>query len=107
VLVALASGGPTLALAVLALIVVVQQLDGNVIEPLITGKVLQLPAFVVIVAVTVGATLLGVLGAFLAVPVTACVARAFGFLHERQGEGEQEDSRRHETAVPDSQVRQS
>jgi hypothetical protein len=44
VLVALASGGPTLALAVVALIVVVQQLDGNVIEPLITGRVLQLPA---------------------------------------------------------------
>ncbi|MDQ4031460.1 MAG: AI-2E family transporter [Actinomycetota bacterium] len=107
VLVALASGGPTLALAVIALIVVVQQLDGNVIEPLITGKVLQLPAFVVIVAVTVGATLLGVLGAFLAVPVTASVARAFGFLRERQGEGEHEDHPRQETAVPDGRARQS
>ena len=74
VLVALASGGPALALAVVALIVVVQQLDGNVIEPLITARVLQLPAFVVIVAVTVGATLLRVLGTFLAVPVAACIA---------------------------------
>jgi putative heme transporter len=104
VLVALASGGPTLALAVVALIVVVQQLDGNVIEPLITGRVLQLPAFVVIVAVTVGATLLGVLGAFLAVPVTASVARAFSFLRERQGEDDHEDSRRPQAAVPDGQA---
>jgi predicted PurR-regulated permease PerM len=107
VLVALASGGPGLALAVVALIVVVQQLDGNVIEPLITGRVLQLPAFVVIVAVTVGATLLGVLGAFLAVPVAACIARAFSFLRERQGEDEHEDSGRQQVAVSDGQARQS
>lgn len=64
VLVALADGGLTLALAVLALVVGVQTLEGNVIEPLITGRMVQLRPFVVIVAVAAGATLLGVLGAF-------------------------------------------
>lgn len=76
VLVGFAAGGFGQALAVLALIVVVQQVDGNIIQPLIMGRVTRLSAFTVIVAVTAGAALLGVLGAFLAVPVAACAARA-------------------------------
>jgi predicted PurR-regulated permease PerM len=42
---------------------------------LVIGKVTRVSAFTVIVAVTAGATLLGALGAFLAVPVAACAAR--------------------------------
>jgi putative heme transporter len=71
VLVALAHGGLVLGLAVLALIVVVQQLEGNVLEPLILSQVVKLPALVVVLVVTAGAITFGVLGAFLAVPVTA------------------------------------
>lgn len=84
VLVALAAGGPGQALAVLVLIVVVQQVDGNVVQPLIMGRVVRLSAFTVIVAVTAGAGLLGVLGAFLAVPVAACVARGIGFARDHR-----------------------
>jgi putative heme transporter len=71
VLVALAHGGLVLGLVVLALIVAVQQLEGNVLEPLILSQVVKLPALVVVLAVTAGAITFGVLGAFLAVPVTA------------------------------------
>jgi putative heme transporter len=71
VLVALAHGGLVLGLVVLALIVAVQQLEGNVLEPLILSHVVKLPALVVILVVTAGAITFGVLGAFLAVPVTA------------------------------------
>jgi putative heme transporter len=71
VLVALAHGGLVLGLVVLALIVAVQQLEGNVLEPLILSQVVKLPALVVVLVVTVGAITFGVLGAFLAVPVTA------------------------------------
>jgi putative heme transporter len=71
VLVALAHGGLVLGLVVLALIVTVQQLEGNVLEPLILSQVVKLPALVVVLAVTAGAITFGVLGAFLAVPVTA------------------------------------
>jgi putative heme transporter len=71
VLVALAHGGLVLGLVVLALIVAVQQLEGNVLEPLILSQVVKLPALVVVLVVTAGAITFGVLGAFLAVPVTA------------------------------------
>jgi predicted PurR-regulated permease PerM len=82
VLVALADAGLTSALLVLALVVVVQQVEGNVLQPLVMGKVTRVSAFTVIVAVTAGATLLGVLGAFLAVPAAACAARVVAFVRE-------------------------
>jgi putative heme transporter len=71
VLVALAHGGLALGLVVLALIVAVQQLEGNILEPLILSQVVKVPALLVVLAVTAGAITFGVLGAFLAVPVTA------------------------------------
>ena len=83
VLVALADGGIGVALAVLALIVAVQQLEGNVVHPLVMGRAVRLSAFTVIVAIGVGATLLGVLGALIAVPAAACTARVVTFLRER------------------------
>ncbi|MHA6783295.1 AI-2E family transporter [Pseudonocardia saturnea] len=83
VLVAFATAGPGTALAVLILIIVVQQVDGNVVQPLVMGRATRLSAFTVIVAVTAGAALLGVLGAFLAVPTAACLAQAVAFARER------------------------
>ncbi|MPZ67549.1 MAG: AI-2E family transporter [Pseudonocardiaceae bacterium] len=84
VLVAFADGGLGTALAVLALALGVQALEGNVIEPLVMGKLIRLPAFVVLLAIVVGATLLGVLGAFIAVPVTAAMARAGEYVREQR-----------------------
>jgi putative heme transporter len=43
-----------------------------------------LSAFTVIVVVTAGAALLGVLGAFLAVPAAACLAQTLAFFRERR-----------------------
>lgn len=83
VLVGFADGGLGSALTVLVLLVVVQQIEGNVVQPLLMGHVVRLSAFTVIVAIGIGATLLGVLGAFLAVPAAACTARAVNFLRER------------------------
>lgn len=83
VLVALADSGIGLALAVLALNVVVQQLEGNLLEPLIVGRATDLHPLVILASLTAGAVLLGILGAFLAVPVTACVLRAVTYLLER------------------------
>lgn len=75
VLVSLADGGLTSALIVLVLIVGVQQLEGNVLQPIIIGRATALHPLVVILAITAGAVLFGVLGAFLAVPVAAILAR--------------------------------
>jgi predicted PurR-regulated permease PerM len=82
VLVALADAGLGTALAVLVLNVVVQQVEGNLLEPLIVGRVTRLHPLVILAALTAGGVTLGILGAFLAVPVTACVVRAVGYVIE-------------------------
>lgn len=74
VLVALVTVSPTGALVVLIGIVVIQQLEGNVLQPWLQGKVMQLHAAVILLSVTLGSTLYGVAGAFLAVPVAAVFA---------------------------------
>lgn len=83
VLVALADRGLVIALAVLALNIVVQQAEGNLLEPLIVGRATRLHPLAIIAALTAGGVTLGILGAFLAVPVTACVTRVVGYLRER------------------------
>lgn len=75
VLVALAERGPGVALAVLAVILVVQQLEGHVLQPVIMSRVTHLHPLLVLVALTIGGTTLGILGAFLAVPLAASIAR--------------------------------
>ncbi|SFF17297.1 AI-2E family transporter [Blastococcus tunisiensis] len=83
VLVALADQGLTTALIALLVVVVVQQAEGNLLEPLILSPVLRLHPFVIILAVTVGAVTYGVLGAFLAVPLTACAGRIIDYARGR------------------------
>jgi predicted PurR-regulated permease PerM len=73
VLVALVSQGPVVALIILAVVIVVQQLEGNVFEPLIMSKSVKLHPVAVILAVAVGVELAGVIGALFAVPVLASV----------------------------------
>lgn len=91
VLVALADAGPTTALIVLGLILAVQQLESNVLEPLVLAKAIALHPLMVLVAITAGAVTLGVLGAFLAVPVAAGVARVVDYLRGRDDEDEDDD----------------
>lgn len=72
-LVALVTGGPTDALLVIGVTVLVQQIEGDVVAPLVMGRALKLHPLVILVAVTTGAVVAGILGAFLAVPLTAVV----------------------------------
>ena len=88
VLVALATNGLGPALAVLALIIVVQQLEGHILTPIMLGRATELHPLAVIAALTTGAVLLGVLGAFLSVPVAASVARAVAYLRKRTSSAE-------------------
>jgi len=60
---------------VLVVVVVVQQLEGNVLQPLIMSRAVDLHAVVIILAVTTGALLGGVGGAVIAVPLVAVVYR--------------------------------
>ncbi|QGZ51972.1 AI-2E family transporter [Streptomyces sp. QHH-9511] len=83
VLIALVSNGLTDALIVLAIIVVVQQLEGNVFQPMIQSRGLGLHAAVVLLAVTLGGNLAGIVGSLLAVPAAALIAVVWNYLREQ------------------------
>jgi predicted PurR-regulated permease PerM len=83
VLIALVSNGPTDALIVLAIIVVVQQLEGNVFQPMVQSRGLGLHAAVILLAVTLGGSLAGIVGSLLAVPVAALVAVVWTYVREQ------------------------
>ncbi|MGD8200991.1 AI-2E family transporter [Ornithinimicrobium sp. W1679] len=83
VVVALADRGPLVALLVLGVVLLVQQLEGNVLEPFIQGQIISLHPLVIILAVAAGTILMGILGAFLAVPVVAVLARLLDNLRGR------------------------
>lgn len=76
-MVALVDGGVGTALLVVALVVLVQQVEGDVLAPLVLGRAVRLHPVVILVVLTAGAVVGGIAGAFLAVPVTA-VAVAVG-----------------------------
>ncbi len=67
----LAEEGLTDALIMLAVVLVYQQIENNLLSPTIYGKAVNISAFFVILGVTLFGALLGVLGALVAVPVTA------------------------------------
>ncbi|MER7661627.1 MULTISPECIES: AI-2E family transporter [unclassified Streptomyces] len=83
VLIALVSNGLTDALIVLAIIIVVQQLEGNVFQPIIQSRGLGLHAAMVLVAVALGGNLAGVVGSLLAVPVAALIAVVWNYVREQ------------------------
>ena len=70
-LVALVTEGVTDALIVGAGILVIQQIEGDVLQPLVLGRSVRLHPIVILLSLTAGAILAGIAGAFLAVPVTA------------------------------------
>lgn len=74
VIIALVSNGLTNALLALALIIIVQQVESNVLQPILQSKAMGLHAAIVLLSITVGSTLAGIVGAFLAVPVAATIA---------------------------------
>jgi predicted PurR-regulated permease PerM len=83
VVITFVTDGWTDALIVLAIIIVVQQLEGNVFQPMVQSRGLGLHAGVVLLAVTLGSSLYGIVGALLAVPVAAMVAVIWIYLREQ------------------------
>ncbi|MFE5410989.1 AI-2E family transporter [Microbacterium sp. NPDC056569] len=70
-LVALVANGWVNALLVVGVVVLVNQLEGNFLQPVLMGRSMKLHAFVILVALTVGTVLGGIVGAVLAVPIAA------------------------------------
>lgn len=70
-LVALVANGWVVALVVLGAVILVNQLEGNFLQPIVMARTLSLHALVVLLALTMGTVLSGLVGAVLAVPLTA------------------------------------
>jgi len=68
-----AEEGLTAAVIMLAVVLIYQQVENNVLTPKIQGKAVNLSGFFIIVAVTLFGALLGVLGALTAVPLAAMI----------------------------------
>ncbi len=73
-LVALVSGGLTSALIVVGATIAVQQIEGNLLQPLILERAVRLHPLVTVWAVGAGLLVAGLLGAFLSVPLVAIAA---------------------------------
>lgn len=72
-LVALVANGWVNALLVVGVVVLVNQLEGNFLQPFLMGRSMKLHAFVILIALTVGTVLGGIVGAVLAVPIAAAL----------------------------------
>jgi putative heme transporter len=76
VLVALFSGGFSTALWALIIVVIVQQIEGNVLSPLLMSRALNFHPVVTLILTTAAAAAFGLVGLFLAVPVTGAIVAA-------------------------------
>jgi len=72
-LVTLVTVGPIPALVVTIVVIVVQQLEGNVLQPIVLGNALSLHGLVVLLVLTGGSVVGGIVGTLLSVPLTAVV----------------------------------
>lgn len=70
-IVTLITGGLSQAIWMLVVIIILQQIDANIINPKIVGNTLKISPLLVMFAITVGGAYFGMLGMFLAVPVSA------------------------------------
>jgi predicted PurR-regulated permease PerM len=83
VLIALTRGTPV-ALIVLAAFVLYHQIESHVLVPRIYGRTMSLSPSIVVIAILIGATLMGILGALLALPVAAAVPVVLRYIQEWQ-----------------------
>ncbi|WP_448641385.1 AI-2E family transporter [Geodermatophilus sp. URMC 63] len=104
VLVALVAVGPIKALIALAIVVLVMQLEGHVLQPLLLGKAVHVHPLAVVLAIAAGLLVAGIFGALIAVPVVAC-ANVAGTYLSRRHDGPRPPEPRPERARPAVGVR--
>ncbi|MDT7579826.1 MAG: hypothetical protein QOK35_1090 [Pseudonocardiales bacterium] len=100
-LVALAGRGPLTALAVLVLIVVIGQIEGHVLQPMIMSRAVKLHPVVVAVSVASGTVLAGIIGAVVAVPMVAVAWATYAQLRASNPDDLGPDPRAPEPREPD------
>ena len=86
VLVALVDRGWVIALVILGAVILVQQLEGHVLQPLIMGRAVAIHPLVVIIGIASGVVLAGIIGALVAVPLIAVLNTGIRRLARRRPE---------------------
>jgi predicted PurR-regulated permease PerM len=83
VLVALVSKGPITALIALAVVVLVMQVEGHILQPLLLGRAVRVHPLAVVLSIAAGLLIGGIFGALIAVPIVACANVAGTYLSRR------------------------
>ncbi|PZS16385.1 MAG: AI-2E family transporter [Acidimicrobiales bacterium] len=89
ILVALVAKGGIAALLVLALTVVIHHAEGYLVGPLVLGRAVKLHPLAVLLSLSLGGVLAGILGAFLAVPVVGVAASIVAYMREKSAAEQQ------------------
>lgn len=76
-------GFPTMII-VLVVYIIIQQIEGNVIYPMVVKKVVGLPPIISILALVIGTTLAGFIGALVSVPMAAAIMEFVSDFEERK-----------------------
>lgn len=92
-LVTLVTNGFVPALVITGVIVVVQQVEGDVLQPVVMGRAVRLHPVVILLALTAGGILAGIAGAFVSVPLAAVAASAGNYLSTLERAGSVERAR--------------
>ena len=77
ILVALATKGWVAAVILLAVLIVENQIEGHLLQPLVVGRIIRLHPLAIILVLAVGAIVAGIPGAIIAVPVAAVITYAW------------------------------
>ena len=85
-IVALAERGPIIALLVVVLTVIVGSFDGDVLQPLVMGKAVNLHPLAIVIAIAAGSIALGIVGALIAVPIAGAIYGVAKYLTNRDPE---------------------
>jgi predicted PurR-regulated permease PerM len=83
VLIALVSNGVVAALIILGAILLVQQVEGHVLYPVLMSRTVHLHPVVIVLALAVGGVAAGIIGVFLAVPTAGVISTVLDFARNR------------------------
>ena len=83
-LVALVTEGFVAAAVIAGVTIVVQQVEGDVLQPIVLGRAVNLHPLVILLSLTAGAIVAGVAGAFLAVPLAAVTTVVVGYMRAKK-----------------------
>lgn len=90
VLVALVTVGPVKALIALGVVILVQQLEAHFLQPVLMGHAVEIHPLGIVVAITAGTIVSGIVGALLSVPLAAALNAAFSYLYQKRADPEPE-----------------